>query len=70
MPALMEAKRLALLEPTTRTVLVEQFCSWSAWRMRRRFITLMSSGSTSYSSAGTENIMFKKFAQYESEFLG
>jgi len=27
MPALMEAKRFARLDPTTRTVLVEQFCS-------------------------------------------
>jgi hypothetical protein len=36
MPAEIEAKRLALELPTRRTVLVEQFCSWSAWRISSR----------------------------------
>jgi hypothetical protein len=63
MPALIDANRFALLEPTIRTVLVEQFCSWSACRIRSRFIAFTSSGSISYSSAGTENIMLRKFSQ-------
>jgi hypothetical protein len=33
MPAETEANRLACEEPTSRTVDVEQFCSWSACRM-------------------------------------
>ncbi len=33
MPAAIDANRFASLEPTRRTVLVEQFCSWSACRI-------------------------------------
>ena len=33
-PAATEAYILASAEPTSLTVEVEQFCSWSAWRMR------------------------------------
>ena len=36
MPAETEANRLACDEPTSRTVDVEQFCSWSACRMSSR----------------------------------
>jgi len=46
-----------------RTVLVEQFCSWSAWRIRSRFSALTATGSGRYSSAGTANIIRRKLAQ-------
>ena len=36
-PAVIEAYRFAQELPTRRTVDVEQFCSWSAWRMNRTF---------------------------------
>jgi hypothetical protein len=45
-----------------RTVEVEQFCSWSACRMSSRFSAFATSGSTTYGSAGTANIMCRKFA--------
>ena len=60
MPAEIEAYRLAWLEPTMRTVEVEQFCSWSAWRMSRMRSARATSGSTSYGSAGTANIIRRK----------
>ena len=47
MPALTEAKRLAWLEPTIRTVEVEQFCSWSAWRISSMSSALTTVGSIS-----------------------
>ncbi len=62
MPADIEAKRLAPDEPTMRTVEVEQFCSWSACRMSRRFSALSSVGETTNGSAGTANIMCRKFS--------
>ena len=36
MPAAMQANGLAPDEPASRTVEVEAFCSWSAWRMKMR----------------------------------
>ena len=45
MPAETDAKRLARLEPTMRTVEALQFCSWSAWRIRSRSRALATSGS-------------------------
>jgi hypothetical protein len=47
MPAEMLAKRLASLEPTTRTVEVEQFCSWSACRTNSMSRALATAGSMS-----------------------
>src|SRR3712207_9239069 len=47
-----EANRLACEEPTSRTVEVEQFCSWSACRTKSMSSALTKSGSTSYGSAG------------------
>ncbi len=38
-------------EPTARTALVEQFCSWSAWRMKRMSSARSSRGSGSYFSS-------------------
>ncbi len=35
MPAEMAEKGSTPEEPTPRTALVEQFCSWSAWRISR-----------------------------------
>ncbi len=45
MPADTDANRLAWPEPTSRTVEVEQFCSWSACRMKSRSSALTSAGS-------------------------
>ena len=47
MPAETLANMLAWAEPTRRTVDVEQFCSWSAWRMSRRSSALTMVGSIS-----------------------
>jgi len=45
MPADIDVNRLAALDPTVRTVEVEQFCSWSAWRRRSRLSARATSGS-------------------------
>ena len=54
MPAEIDANRLAIEnEPTRRTVLVEQFCSWSACRISSMTSSARAmTGSTSYSSHG------------------
>jgi hypothetical protein len=44
MPAEIDVKRLEALEPTVRTVEVEQFCSWSTCRRRSRFSARATSG--------------------------
>jgi hypothetical protein len=44
MPAEIEVKRLDELEATIRTVDVEQFCSWSACRSRKRLRAFVTSG--------------------------
>ena len=46
MPAAMQAKGLAPVEPARRTVEVEAFCSWSACRTRMRSIARSSTGET------------------------
>ena len=61
-PAETEANRLALLEPTSRTVEVEQFCSWSACRTNSMSSTSAMTGSTSYCSAGTPKVIRRKFS--------
>src|SRR2546428_8798862 len=63
MPALMEAKRFVCALPTIRTVLVEQFCSWSACRMSSRFSARTATGSGRYGSAGPADVMCREFAQ-------
>ena len=48
--------------PARRTVDVEQFCSWSACRIKRRSSASAATGSTSYFAAGTaKNITFRLF---------
>ncbi len=44
MPEAMQANGLAPEEPARRTVEVEAFCSWSAWRMKMRSMALASTG--------------------------
>ncbi len=61
MPAETDTNRLACDEPTSRTVDVEQFCSWSAWRMSSVRTAALAVGSTSYASDGTANIIRRKF---------
>src|SRR5258708_37641919 len=51
-PAAMQAKGLAPDEPARRTVEVDAFCSWSAWRMKMRRIAFSMIGLTTYGSAG------------------
>ncbi len=63
MPAEIEANRFASLEPTIRTVDVLQFCSWSACTINSRFKASTKSGSISYGSLGTANIIRRKFSQ-------
>ncbi len=70
MPAATEAQRLASLEPTSRTVDVEQFCSWSACRMSSCFKACTTVGLTSYRSEGTANIIVRKFSMRSSSLLG
>ncbi len=69
-PAETEANRLALLEPTSRTVDVEQFCSWSACRTNSMSRTRAIVGSTSYGVAGTPKVMRRKFSTYPKELSG
>ena len=45
-PAEIEANRLAWLLPTRRTVDVEQFCSWSAWRIKSTSSARATAGGT------------------------
>ena len=61
-PADTDAKRLAWLEPTSRTVEVEQFCSWSACSRKSMSSVLATSGSTSYGSAGTPKVSRRKLS--------
>ena len=63
MPAEIEANRFASLEPTIRTVEVLQFCSWSACTINSLLRASTKSGSTSYASLGTANIMCRKLSQ-------
>src|SRR5689334_4859968 len=69
-PAAMQAKGLAPEEPAMRTVEVEAFCSWSAWRMKILSSASASTGLILYSSHGTAKHMLRKFSAKESEFFG
>ncbi len=57
-------------EPTRRTVEVEQFCSWSACRMSSLSSAETTTGSSSYSWAGTEKVMRRKFSTYPRSLRG
>ena len=61
---------LASDDPTSRTVEVEQFCSWSACRIRICFSACTIVGLTSYGSDGTANIIRRKFSIRSSELSG
>jgi len=60
-PAAIDAKRLALLLPTMRTVDVLQFCSWSAWSVKMTSTTRSMAGSGRYLDSAILNIMLRKF---------
>ena len=62
MPEAMQANGLAPEEPARRTVEVEAFCSWSAWRMKMRSMALASTGLIGLVSQGVLNIMCRKFS--------
>ncbi len=62
MPAEIDANRLACEEPTSRTVEVEQFCSWSACRISSFSSALTTTGFSSNSSAGTAKVIRRKFS--------
>ncbi len=70
MPADTEANRFACDDPTSRTVDVEQFCSWSACRMNSRSSARTTAGSASYGSAGKPNVIRRKFSTRPSELSG
>ena len=70
MPAETEANRFACAEPTSRTVEVEQFCSWSACRMNSRSRARTTTGSASYGSAGKPKVIRRKFSTRPSELSG
>ena len=70
MPADTDANRLAWAEPTSRTVAVEQFCSWSACRVNSMSRARHTAGSTSYGSAGKPKVIRRKFATRPSELSG
>ena len=66
----MQAKGLAPEEPASRTVEVEAFCSWSAWRMKMRSSARDRTGLTLYSSQGTAKHMRRKFEVKSRSFFG
>ena len=67
MPAATDAYRLAWLDPTIRTVDVEQFCSWSACRISSLSSARTTVGSTSYCWYGTANVIRRKSSMYPRE---
>ena len=69
-PAAIQANGLAPEEPARRTVEVEAFCSWSAWRMKIRSIALASTGLIGLISHGVLNIMCRKFSAYVRSLRG
>ncbi|MNJ76630.1 hypothetical protein D3C77_739520 [compost metagenome] len=63
MPAAIQANGLAPVEPASRTVEVDAFCSWSACRMKMRSMAFASTGLIGLISAGVLNIMCRKFSE-------
>ena len=61
---------MAWLEPTSRTVEAEQFCSWSACSTKSMSSTRAATGSTSYGVVGTPKVIRRKFSTYPSELSG
>ena len=70
MPAETDANRFACDEPTSRTVDVEQFCSWSACRRRSWLSAFDRTGLTSYGSAGTPKVIRRKLSMKPRELSG
>src|SRR5690606_7144057 len=63
-PAEIEANNPACDEPTILTVEVEQFCSWSAWRINNLSSALITVGSAEYGPVGNSNIKCRKLSTY------
>ncbi len=59
MPEAIDEKMLACPDPTSRTAEAEQFCPWSACSTSSMLRAVATTGSGSYSSEGTENIMWR-----------
>ena len=57
-------------DPTTRMAVVEQFCSWSAWRMKRMSSARARTGSASKRGSATFHIMERKFGAKSSVLSG
>src|SRR5487761_289224 len=57
-------------DPTTRMAVVEQFCSWSAWRMNRVSRAWARTGLASKRGSATFHIIERKLAQNSSELSG
>src|SRR6218665_67890 len=62
-PAEIDAYRLAPVDPTSRTVEVEAFCSWSSCKMSRRSSAFASVGAMWYGSAKGDKVDEKKIGQ-------
>ncbi len=69
-PAAIAANGLVPDDPHRRTVEVDAFCSWSAWRMKIRSIARTSTSFGAYSSHGVANIIRMKLLAYERSFFG
>src|SRR5690606_23998938 len=70
MPAAIQAKGLAPDDPARRTVEVEAFCSWSAWRMKIRSVARERIGVTCSTSGGTAKHTLRKFVEESRESGG
>ena len=70
MPAEIEVNRFACAEPTRRTAEVEQFCSWSAWRISSCSIARTITGSAMNSSTGKPKVRRRKFSMRERRLSG
>src|SRR5688500_15446090 len=57
-------------DPTARTALVEQFCSWSAWRMNRISSARVKIGFASYLDSVILAIIDRKFSTYDRRLSG
>src|SRR5580658_3159259 len=57
-------------EPTTRMAVVEQFCSWSAWRMTRTSRARVKMGLGSKWGSATFHIIDRKLEQKSRELSG
>ena len=69
-PAAIAANGFVPDDAHSRTVDVDAFCSWSAWRMKMRSSARTSTSFGTYSSHGVANIMRMKLLAYERSFFG